>query len=253
MSTHPWTPCRQGQSEQVLHRFCMYPTELANTPDASADAVHPSKLTITARATILCWTWPPTETQGATATNPRPSGHSYIIFSLLPPTSTVVQAGLAMHSMPTLRRSHPAMWDLSSLSSDPDAQLRVGHVPSLDFRLRDQGRISCFGTAPTGRGGYGLVESICSAAGKAFGKVAGALQPKQYDVLYSRRKGFVEVPRGRTVSEREWGDSESRRKVQFSPRIRVSVCRWWPKILRWWRFLSNNSPREGVSDLNCKV
>ena len=49
-----------------------------------------------------------------------------------------------------------------------------------------------------------------------------ALTPTKYKVLYSRRMGFVEVPQGRLVSEREWTTSETGRTVRFSPRIGVS-------------------------------
>lgn len=128
-----------------------------------------------------------------------------------------------MYNVPALRRSHPAMVDLSNLCNDQEVKLCIGHVPSLDSRTRDQGRFSCFRIAPIGRDGDGLFRSIWSITRKTLGKVVDAVKPKEYDVLFSRRKGFVKVPRGCPVSEREWAASESGRKVKFSPRIGVSV------------------------------
>ncbi len=127
-----------------------------------------------------------------------------------------------MHNVPTLRRS-PAMNDLTDLCNEKEAKLSIGHVPSLDSRMRDLGRLSCFRAGTIGRGGDDFFGSICSTAGKILGKVVEGVRPKQYDVLFSRRKGFVKVPRGRPVSEREWAAAESGRKVKFSPRIGVSA------------------------------
>ncbi len=128
-----------------------------------------------------------------------------------------------MHNVPTFVRSHPAKADLPSLGNKREAKLPVSHM-SFAFQMRNNGRLRCFQKAPVGgRREDDVLRGIYCSIGKKVDKIVDVLTPQKYDVLSSMRNGFVEVPRGRLVSEREWASMETGRKVRFSPRIGVSL------------------------------
>ena len=150
--------------------------------------------------------------------------YSCLICSPLPPIA-VTQPGHEMYTtasrVPKLCRSLPATSDLPSLCNGDAGRLPVDM--SFDFQLRNHRRLRCFHDAGAGGGGNDCLQTICREVGKKLGDAVESLVPKKYDIIYSKRLGFVEVPQGRLVSEREWAASESGRKIKFSPRIGVSL------------------------------
>lgn len=103
---------------------------------------------------------------------------------------------------------------------DDDLSLQM----SLAFQLRNHPRLrSLHHAAQADGGGFGNVfNGVC----KALRKIGDAFGPKDYDTLNLRKGGLVEVPRGHSVSEREWAELKGGRKVKFSPRIGVSGSKW---------------------------
>ena len=125
------------------------------------------------------------------------------------------------NKMPKLSRSLPGVSDLPSLCNGDDACKLAIDMP-FDRFVRSRRRLHGFRNVAVGGGYNDAIENIHRKAGKTLGYIMDALTPKKYDFFFSRRMGFVKVPQGRLVSEREWAASETSRTVQFSPRIRVS-------------------------------
>jgi len=163
-----------------------------------------------------------------TTTDPRRS-KSFLACSLFPPTA-VAPPGQASSSTSTLFRSHSATANLPSLGKNCEAKLLTSQMSSA-FQMRNNERLRCFHNAPpVGRRGEDVFRGIYCTIGKKVDKIVDALTSQKYDDLFTRRQGFVEVPRGSLVSEREWASLDTGRRVKFSPRIGVSVAEILPSI-----------------------
>lgn len=94
---------------------------------------------------------------------------------------------------------------------------------SLGFQVRNNPRLrSVHGGGAGSDGAAGGFQNFVSGISKTLRKIGDALAPQKYDTLNFKRRGLVEVPRGHSVSEREWAELKADRKVTFSPRIGVS-------------------------------
>lgn len=134
-----------------------------------------------------------------------------------------IQAGLTTNycvkTAPTLGGSHAASWNLSDLPNERHSD--IFHQMSLGFQLRNQPRLRSFHHSAQAEGGG--IEHVVNGVCKVLRKIVDALTPQAHDTRYFKRRGWVKVPRGHSVSEREWAELESGKRVGFSPRIGVSA------------------------------
>eukprot|EP00903_Cladosiphon_okamuranus_P010601 g10025.t1 len=126
-----------------------------------------------------------------------------------------------------LSTSHAASQNLSGLA-DQGSDLPV-HM-SLAFQLRNNPRLRSFQDAAAGSGGDGSNDPVAGGLGNVFSslckmlrKIGDAFTPQGYDTLKFRARGWVRVPRGHSVSEREWTELKAGQKVRFCPRIGATL------------------------------